>query len=272
MVSLMTKYERGSVHLIIVIVAVLAVVSLLIFTFFQVVQGREQLANDSVQTFGDCKRLRISQVLETYPEQCVTESGKKFTDPTQNVKPLATTKQFTSKKHSITFSYPEKWTVNELISKDVPEYYASEVTVKTGDGKIIAYLRTGGQYGGACSPSAPFLETVRFGSETMKRPGFAGTFGYANTAVKGVDGKYRIAYGISKFMSDTSQDVQCPEQAINYQYIVPVSNETLGSVQFGRWYDVSDDGYASLNLAKNEVTMQEYIDAKKMILSLAINS
>lgn len=77
--------KRGSVHLAAIVVAAIAVVVLLVFTFFQVLQGRDDLTTDSAKTFSDCKRLRMSQILETYPEQCVTESGKKFTNPAQTI-------------------------------------------------------------------------------------------------------------------------------------------------------------------------------------------
>lgn len=81
----MRIHERGSVHLAAVVVAAIAIAALLVFTFFQILQGRDDLAADSAKTFSDCKRLRMSQILETYPEQCVTESGKKFTNPAQTI-------------------------------------------------------------------------------------------------------------------------------------------------------------------------------------------
>ncbi|RYX78746.1 hypothetical protein EON76_03455 [bacterium] len=268
----MTKHELGSIHVAIVVAAVISIIGLLVGTFFQVMKSREQLANSDVQMFSDCKQLKMSRILETYPEQCVTVSGRAFTNPDQKMQAPAVTKQFASKKHAITFSYPSEWTVTESITNDTPENYVSEVIVKDIQNGVIATLKTGGQYGGICSPVSPTVSTVRSESETVERPGFIGKFGYAVSITEGDDGKYRLVYGLTKTPSDSVQRVRCPEQTVNYEYIVSTANKAVGSVQFGQWYNVADKGYDTFDQAKMNLAKLNTIALKKMIMSLEVNS
>lgn len=272
----MTGYERGSVHLVTVVIAAAAIIGVLVFTFFQVMKGRDDLATDTVKTFNDCKRLRMNQVLETYPEQCITESGKKIIDSSQKVEDsntaTTTMKQFTSRKHAITFTYPNTWNVSETVKDDQLNHYVSEVVVTNATGVPVAQLRTGGQYGGACAEDTPKLEATHFGTAIMTRSGFAGVFGFATTAIKDTDGNYRLVYGITKSTTGATTTIQCPNLSINYDYTVPSTNKALGSVQFGRWYNSADDGFSTLQAAKASTTKQKFIDVKKMIMTLAIGS
>ena len=268
----MTKHERGSIHIVIVVVAIISILGLLVGTLFQVVKSREQLANSDVRTFSACRQLEMSRILETYPEQCVTASGKAFTNPDQKMQAQAATKLFASKKHAITFSYPSEWTVTESILNDTPENYMSDVIVKDAQNGVIATLKTGGQYGGTCAPASQTVSTVRSESEAVERSGFIGTFGYAVSITEGVDGKYRLAYGLTKTPSDSTQRVRCPEQTVNYEYVVTASNNAVGSVQFGQWYDATDKGYDTFDQAKMNLGKLDTIALKKMILSLEVNS
>lgn len=60
------------------------------------------VVSSKVTDFGSCKAAKGSKMLETYPEQCVTKDGKKFTDVSQEVSSAS------SKKGTITgtLGYP----------------------------------------------------------------------------------------------------------------------------------------------------------------------
>jgi len=58
-----------------------------------------------VKTFADCKKLPGSKLQESYPEVCVTATGKKFTNPDQKPIPEGW-KLFESKELGFRFAYP----------------------------------------------------------------------------------------------------------------------------------------------------------------------
>ncbi|HVW23379.1 MAG TPA: hypothetical protein VHB51_02775 [Candidatus Saccharimonadales bacterium] len=61
----------------------------------------------SIKSFEDCKKAAGSKLLETFPEQCVTKSGKKFVDT--QTSSTASQKTYTNKEYGFSFKYPTTW-------------------------------------------------------------------------------------------------------------------------------------------------------------------
>jgi predicted negative regulator of RcsB-dependent stress response len=91
------KHEQGfsivEALLILVIVGILGFVGWFVWHSQKATdKAYSSAANDSTQktfpikTYAECEKAVGSKTLLTYPAQCITKSGKTFTDPTHSLK------------------------------------------------------------------------------------------------------------------------------------------------------------------------------------------
>lgn len=94
------KSERGAgaveLVLILLVVAIVGFVGWFVWqsqqsvdkTYTDAAKTTATASKSAVTSFTACKSATGSMMLETYPEQCVTKDGKKFTDPGQTIRYL----------------------------------------------------------------------------------------------------------------------------------------------------------------------------------------
>ncbi len=182
-------------------------------------------------------------------------------------------KEFTSNKNLIQFFYPTSWSVKETIFTDQADWYSSAIVIKDTEGKLVAELGTGGQFGGACDQDSPYANATTLENESASVKGVQDAH-YGATIIANEDGTYEVYYGLNngELMVGT-QKVQCPEMAVGYKYIVKANNSAIGSVTFGSWNADSSEKlgtFSSYDAAKAYLSSDEMKQVKVMIASLTI--
>lgn len=247
---MISKYKStGSAHVIIIVCLVVALVGTLGVVFYQnVIQ----------------KRAASEQATST----STTQSSSNTTDGTS-----VSLTQFTSHKYLIRFNYPSSWSVSELVSEDQADWYASVVTVKNDKGLTVAQLGTGGQFGGACDPSAPTITATTIIDNSVSAKGIT-TAHYGYTIVKSEDGTYVTYYGLNKADLPTgTQEVQCAGMSVGYHYITTVPSSPVGAITFGSWAASSDfthPSFKTLEEAKANASSAEMKQVQDMISSISV--
>lgn len=207
----------------------------------------------------------------------VEESSQQL-KPEQEVIIPAPLKEYRSKSHNISFSYPDDWSLIEQVDEwNTDNWYVSSVKVLNVQGKEVASLGTGGQIGGLCSEDAPLIPVSTIIKDSINIEGISkANFGY--TIIQGAPDNYGVAFGLMNddlILGDTSE--RCPHMSVNYKYYIRSKDEALGGIAFGIWYgepQVDNPNtylaFSSFDEAKAYAQSDEFKQIKSMIGSLRI--
>jgi len=246
--------QRGSAHVAIIVILVVAVIGLLGFVFWQ--------------NFTKDGQLNTVPVQDTSQQEIVSM-----------------TKEFKSQDHDITFSYPANWSVVEHVEADhTSQWYVSYVEVLNAQGKVVSSLSTGGEVGGLCAEDSPLVPISTITKDPVELKGVGSTnFGY--TIVETAVNNYGIAFGLLENDEPHDNDlllgddlVRCPGMSVNYRYYVKSNDAALGGMIVGLWYaEDRQEGdpkthqiFKSSDEAKAYVESDEFKQIEKMIKSLSI--
>ncbi len=143
--------EQGSVHL-----ALFAVIGVIIVGAIGVLFWSNfinKASTENIASYAECMKSEGSITQETYPETCVTKSGKSFTNPNQkaDAPKAAALKEFCAPIEKLCFSYPENWTVkSEAVSQEASGL-EERFIISDDNAKSWLRLETGmSGLGGAC--------------------------------------------------------------------------------------------------------------------------
>ena len=115
----------------------------------------------AIKTFDDCQKAKGSKLQETYPEVCVTTSGKSFTNPDQQAVPKATTKgsktfksngyvTYVNYDYSFSFKYPQSWVLTEKLEDAGRGGLEGNIYVTSPSGTKVHFGPDFGGKGGDC--------------------------------------------------------------------------------------------------------------------------
>lgn len=108
------RNQKGFAHIaIILLVAVMVLLASGTWLFLHNKPGPSASLSDTpvaslIQNYDECTTAKDSKMQETYPEVCVTSSGKKFTNPDQKAIPADWT-WYANSELGIKMAYPKKW-------------------------------------------------------------------------------------------------------------------------------------------------------------------
>ncbi len=247
----MKQYQKGSTYVVVIICIVAALIAALAFILLQnfVLKPADNTASKNTSTATDTKTTDTQESLA----------------------------MFTSSKYQISFSYPKNWTVTENVTIDDTSMYGSEVSVKNGDGVIVAALRTANQLGGACGDTATAaLATKTTIDDSLSIKGISSAH-YGYTISKNENGKYKVLYyGLNNGSVPVGDvDDPCLGMDIGFKYVVQAANTLLGSVTFGSWAvssDFTSTEFSTLKEAEDHATSADMKQVESMIKSLSIGS
>lgn len=125
------------------------VMGVLLLIVFQLQQKQE------ISSFAECKNNKDSVIQESYPEVCVTKSGKHFTNPDQSVEPQVelpnSWKSYSNTRYNYRVLYPKEWEIEETYQLETrpsitfysnePLHEGSEIDRVSGEIKIETLYR-----------------------------------------------------------------------------------------------------------------------------------
>lgn len=168
--------QKGSAHVIIVVILVVALLGALGFVFWQ--------------NF-------IQKDTETKP---VTQSNTHKDVPKQ-----VTYKTYQTDKHPISFKYPDSWTVKNEKADDQYSFSRS-VDVVTSADDVVSFSVGGQGLGGTCGGNPPTRSTIDVTSTTLKTPKST-TLSY--TLTPNPDGSYDATYGLTDTYTEVGDQKAC---------------------------------------------------------------
>lgn len=235
--------HKGNALLItIIIVAAVVIVGGLGFVFWrQLTQAPS--ASGVISSFDECKKQSGSRVLETYPEQCVTQDGQTFTGPLSSDVVGTELLTYCASGEKLCFDYPKDWTVEQLdpVSAEVGFQGDRFVVYDPTDSMKLWFTSGIGGIGGTCDPDGT-TTTVLQGTPISQLSGFKTEY------EKSVD-QPSVARVITREndMFRANLYVSNDESFINKGQITEVSGVCFSQILSGRHARMSSeyDGYGS---------------------------
>lgn len=170
-------------------------------------------------------------------------------------------KSFTTGDGTLTFIYPEKWTINDA----APGANGAAVDVLTDYGKTIASLRTGVVTGAQCTEKMPFMQYDTAPVPALAQKGTVPRFVYeARTDRTATDPAKAtmFAYGLTSEPEPTGTEA-CP---MTHFFNWPPSGASFGGVYDP--FDTTPGGPMHVDSPEVYKDTPEYQWAKQMIMSL----
>jgi hypothetical protein len=261
------------------VVMAMIILGVLVFTGWYAYHS-QQVANASLQnankvssdipkvapitTFDACKKAGSSKILQTYPEQCVTKAGKRFTDS-------VALKTYASKTEKASFRYPTTWQVADpaAVSSD-PK--ADTLGLKSPNGKVtVSWVSLVDGLGGACSPDVALGVTSDDGLGACPSSVITGS-----TPISGVSGLV-VAEGyitsdnkaFHPWMAVVNKEYAVSRREMGYEVFSGRNNGKF-SVLFaiGGIGKSSDMSFASANQVEAFLASDDANTARQILLSL----
>ena len=170
-------------------------------------------------------------------------------------------KSFTTGDGTLTFSYPEKWTINDA----APGASGAAVDVLTDYGKTIASLRTGVVTGAQCTDKMPFMQYDTAPVPALAQNGTAPRFVFEARTDRAASDPAKatmFAYGLTSEPEPTGTEA-CP---MTHFFNWPPSGATFGGVYDP--FDTTPGGPMHVDTPEAYKDTTEYQWAKQMIMSL----
>lgn len=170
-------------------------------------------------------------------------------------------KSFTTGDGTLTFNYPEKWTVNDA----APGASGAAVDVLTDYGKTIASLRTGVVTGAECTEKMPFMQYDTGPVPALAQNGTAPRFVYEARTDRTESDPAKatmFAYGLTSEPEPTGTEA-CP---MTHFFNWPPSGASFGGVYDP--FDTTPGGPMHVDSPEVYKDTPEYQWAKQMIMSL----
>lgn len=145
--------QQGSAHAIIIVVLVIGLIGALGFAYYKAFIMQSQA---TVSNFAECKTASGSKIQESYPEVCVTEDGKRFTNPDQHVDDAQLDTQAIPTAYDgwqLTLDAPTDWKIKK--ESNTTPTKANFTTITSPSGKVAIDVMMGEVYlDGVCGPSS----------------------------------------------------------------------------------------------------------------------
>lgn len=214
-----------------------------------------------VTSFDTCKKAPGSKLLQTFPEQCVTSGGKKFTGP-------ITSKTYTSKTEKASFTYPAEWqAVDPVVQPN--DASADAVGLRSPDGKVtVSWVSLFGGVGGACDAEANLGADGACPSSVVT----------ASQAIAGAPGLYVVEGYITQdnqkfypFMAVEENKLAVSQRELGLEFY-PGKHNGGSNVLFaigGISKTAGVSGYASITAAKAFLAGDDAAAARQIMLSLS---
>ncbi|QDW28994.1 hypothetical protein FFF93_003770 [Arthrobacter sp. KBS0702] len=170
-------------------------------------------------------------------------------------------KSFTTGDGTLTFNYPEKWTINDA----APGASGAAVDVLTDYGKTIASLRTGVVTGAQCTDKMPFMQYDTAPVPALAQNGTAPRFVFEARTDRAASDPAKatmFAYGLTSEPEPTGTEA-CP---MTHFFNWPPSGATFGGVYDP--FDTTPGGPMHVDSPEAYKDTTEYQWAKQMIMSL----
>jgi hypothetical protein len=250
----MKSRSAGSTPLIIVIIVVSVILlGVLGFVFWQnFVKDKTIASSDEITSFEDCKKQAGNKILETYPEQCVTRSGKTFTGPTNQVA-VNPGVEYCTTGEKLCFKYPVTWAMKteSTASVDNPGFNGDKLTLTSPSGKLTLHLQSGiDGIGGTCGPDGTLTRVLE------------------STAIAGMTGFKADEYGlesayVTKVITSAQDDAYTPNLYVSNsrQYT------TAGDIT-----EISGLCFSTLLTGRNVTLSNDYVGSGAFVFGLFGNS
>lgn len=188
--------QKGSAHIVIIIILVVALLGTLGFVFWQNFMQKDT---------------------ETKP---TTQSSTQKDTPKQ-----ITYKTYQTNKYPISFKYPDSWTIKNEKADDQSSFSRS-VDVVTSANDVVSFSAGGQGLGGTCGGNPPTRSTVDVTSTALKTPKPT-TLSYTLTANS--DGSYDATYGLTDTYTEVGDQKACDN---TFYYLFSSGNDTYMLMSF----------------------------------------
>lgn len=279
-----TRSQKGSAHVAIIIVLVLALIGALGWIFWQNFATK----TGKVSNYKECTKAIDSKLQESYPEVCVTKDGQRFVNPDQKAeksgagasdKTTIKTKTLvmnTVFANGLSLEYPENWQISHVKSANnapakVGAFNSDEYILTSPDSSIDLSIKqaSGGGLGGTCDPE----NTPTFSSFSYEESKLWSVKSYADY-VYFDSGKYFVAQGLAD--NERTKTIKAGDSLCKggYLYYIDTGRKLDSTDAIVMFTGITKHGvndmvtFTTYDSAKAYLASQNAFDIKGILLSL----